>query len=97
MRRRRQRRPEYGGLLFAIGADVFKCRDLNPKPRTSLAFAHRGGAQSDRRHLRLTTRALQHRQFRGGGLRRRGAAMRTVLTANEHHGETGRARNRGEL
>jgi len=88
MRGRRRGRAEYGGLLFAIGADFFKRRDLDPKPRASFALTHGHRAQSDRRHLRLAARALQHRQLRGGGLYCRGAAMRTVLAANEHHGET---------
>src|SRR5258707_9307130 len=95
---RRQRRPaQYSGLFFLVGANLLEYRDLNPKPAAALALAHGFRANRDRCHLNLTARTFQNRQWRGRSFGRRGAAMRTVLAADEHHGETGWTRNRGQL
>src|SRR5882762_7800459 len=66
MRRRRRGGAQYGGLLFAIGADLFKRRHLDPETDTVFAFTHGHRAQGDRRHVNLAPRTLQYGEFGGG-------------------------------
>lgn len=80
-----------------MGANLFEYRDFDPKTAASFALAHWRRTNRDRSHVNLAARTLQDGQWRGRCLGRRCAAMRTVTAADEHHGETGRTRNRGKL
>src|SRR5882762_148395 len=66
MRRRRRGGAQYGGLLFAIGANFFKRRHLDPQTDTVFAFTHSHRAQGDRSHVNPAPRTLQYGEFGGG-------------------------------
>ena len=84
-------------LPFAIGANQFEDRCVQPESFAFPAFAHRRIANRHRRHIDVTSRTLQYRQLRRLRSGRRSAAMRAVLVADEEHAKTGCARNGSEF